>query len=205
MCNLPGFACPAPLHLLTPAPCTDKPELDAHSLVSGTDKKDHDKNGVSELGSDGAVFISSEPQELLGVDDGPWMLHPRVQPPPQSPATTGTFDRNNSGIYPVEFGGSGGDWSINAFNSEHPGPRTANLVSSTPAMNTAPNPELTTVNDPSLHPENTDRAQRLVELQQEQERITAEANRVRQLMELEAQQRRIEDEIRGLRGQRSNP
>jgi len=50
------------------------------------------------------------------------------------------------------------------------------------------------------HPDVDDRAARLLALQQEQQRVNAEADRIRHLMSLETEQRRIEEEIRKLEG-----
>ncbi|KAK4207856.1 hypothetical protein QBC37DRAFT_454373 [Rhypophila decipiens] len=51
---------------------------------------------------------------------------------------------------------------------------------------------------PSTHVAHDDRAERLLTLQQEQERLNVEADYIRHLMAVEAQQRRIQDEIQRL-------
>lgn len=186
-------------------PYTGKPELDANGFVTGTAQKD-DKSGVNKLSNDGALFISPEPQELPGFGDGhdaPWTLHPGFQPTTQSAAATVVFGQNNGENGPVELAGqSGSDGPEDLSHQVYQAPGTENLVTSTLAVVPTPSLEPTTASSPGARPsDDRNRAQRLLELQREQERLNAEADRVRHLMELEAQQRRIEDEIRGLRAQ----
>ncbi|KAM7188344.1 hypothetical protein V8F33_010684 [Rhypophila sp. PSN 637] len=199
-----------------------KPELDANANVAGTVRR---KDAMPELGIESAVGRGTGPGELEGTNQTAGVAelgsdsrnssgahyHELHQDADQEAGIAGTTPElygSGRALVPVELHGQAQGSTHSQPNQEDQGPK---IAASPPKPHIKQKVITQLLNlflfgtvpirdhsGPSTHVAHGDRAERLLTLQQEQERLNVEADRIRHLMAVEAQQRRIQDEIQRL-------